>query len=191
MRKLIVLMLVLGMASLANATPYVGGLLFTVDGVEQPDVITLAPSEAVSLDLHLLAGFTMDGYTLDYVLSNAQAELIITGGYGYNPISYPADPLFDFDGTEPIVTPQMVQITSSQMFSPAINGPQDLMVDLLIHCLDTTPVTLTIISQAGTKINGENIDSGTVLHTLGIVQIPEPMTIALLGLGGLFLRRLR
>ncbi len=193
MKKLsVIFMLVLGMASIANAVPYFGGLGFTVNGEAQPDVITLRPSEAVVLDLELLDGFTTPGYTIDYQLTNAQAEFIIDGyqdafGHVFEPIAFPT--VFDLPGGVIPINPQWVRITGTQVQSDPVAGQALLMESLVIHCLDTTPVTLEIIAAAGLVINGEAIDAGTVIHTLGIVQIPEPMTIALLGLGGLFLRR--
>jgi hypothetical protein len=65
------------------------------------------------------------------------------------------------------------------------------MDGLVIHCLDTTDVILTVRVTENTVINGETIPIDTVLHTLTIHQIPEPATMALLGLGGLFLLRRR
>ena len=46
------------------------------------------------------------------------------------------------------------------------------------HCLDEVDVVITLLDE----------DYTTVLDTITIHQIPEPATIALLGLGGLFLR---
>ncbi len=181
MKKLLILLLVLGVTSMANAVPYFGGLEFTVNGDLQPDMITLAPSESVVLDLHLLEGFSMGGFTLDYMLTNAQAELIADN------IVFP-QPWDMAPGVIPI-DPQWVQITGSQIWSGPVQGFADIMDGLVLHCLDSTPVILEIITGAGMVINGEIIDAGQVIHTLGIWQIPEPMTIALLGLGGLFLRR--
>ena len=51
MKKLLVLMLVLAMASLANAQ-----LVFTLNGEPQPDEITILPSDIIELDLELAAG---------------------------------------------------------------------------------------------------------------------------------------
>lgn len=56
--------------------------------------------------------------------------------------------------------------------------------DLMFHCLEQGTVTVTL---------NEVVGSSTLeaLDQLVITQVPEPGTIALLGLGGLFLRRLR
>jgi hypothetical protein len=52
-------------------------------------------------------------------------------------------------------------------------------------------VTVTGTTLIGQTTGYEQIPDGTVVHTLMIHQvgIPEPATIALLGLGGLLLRR--
>ncbi len=189
MKKFLLLMLVLGLATSAQA-----GLIFTINGDEtQPDEVWLVPSQILELDLELDAIQTISGITLDYVLSNAQAEFITDGASrpeypGLTDIEFPSDPLFDLDGTTPIVRPQLVQITTGQLFNPALQGPLVLMTELYVHCLDASDVILQIISQ-GSTINGEFIAPGTIMHTLTIHQIPEPMTIALLGLGGLFALR--
>ena len=62
-----------------------------------------------------------------------------------------------------------------------------LVDSILLHCEGIGEVTLTLASiyDPGT---GEPV-SITVMDTQVIHQIPEPMTFALLGLGGLFLRR--
>jgi len=48
--------------------------------------------------------------------------------------------------------------------------------------------TLTLTGSA-VQIDLLDADAETVLDSVTLVVIPEPMTIALLGLGGLFLRR--
>jgi hypothetical protein len=179
MKKLLAVILVLGMASFANA-----GLIFTVNGQPQPPSITLSPSEEVMIDLHLGAGQTSMGLTLDYVLSNGQATIITDYAQFPDPSPWMLGEGFI------VFTPQHVQFSAATMISP-VAGPQDLFWDVFIHCLDETPVVLEIIAQAGTELDGEYIPAGTVLHTLLIEQIPEPATIALLGLGGLFLLRRR
>jgi len=176
-------MLVLGLTSLANA-----GLIFTVNGeVQGPEVtIVEVPSGEIELDLELSAGETITAFKLGYALDNAQAEFL------WDRVVFP-DVGFDFDGkiledaTSP--TPQYLAITAAQMFSPAIPGPLVLMTDLYVHCLEATDVILTISVAGSTIIDGETIPVDTLLHTLIIHQIPEPMTDMLLGLGGLLLRR--
>jgi len=188
MKKFLLLMLVLGLATTAQA-----GLVFTVDGEPQPEEVWLVPSQIIELDLEIGAGQTILSYTLDYLLSNAQAEFITDGATepqypDLTDIEFPT--VFDFAGKVDIDLPQHVNITAGQFLSPAIEGPAVLMKELYIHCLDATDVILEIVAGAGTVVDGVTIPVGTVLHTLTIHQ-PEPMTIVLLGLGGLFALRKR
>jgi len=179
MKKLLALVLVLGLTSLASAD-----LVFTVNGKPQPDTIYLLPSDTAEIDLELSAGENITKYELGYILSNAQAELLIGN------ISFPAP--FDYPGGVTWNEPQYIGIAASQWGNPPtpLQGPLVLMQGLVVHCLDKTPVDLIIQVDGPTIIDGMTIPIGTVLHTLHIIQdVPEPMTIALLGLGSLFLRK--
>jgi hypothetical protein len=176
MKKLVALILVLGMSSLASAE-----LIVTVNGEPQPDSITILTSDTIEIDLEIGAGHNALSATIDFVLTNGQAEFV------YGGVEFPN--MFDF----PPVTqgdPQKYTMSGSQFLSPAIAGPAVLMQGLIIHCLDATPVDLVVTSNpAGTVVDG---DPYTLDHVLHIEQkIPEPMTVALLGLGGLFLLRRR
>ena len=189
MKKLLVLMLVLAMASLANAQ-----LVFTLNGEPQPDEITILPSDIIELDLELAAGHNISGYQLMYQLNNSQAELIIDAASqdpplpGLSDIQFPWASFFagKVNGSETESGGQWVEITANN-FSPAT--PTVLMTDMYLHCLEATDVILTICVSGGTVIDGVELELGKEMHTLTVHQVPEPMTIALLGLGGLFLRR--
>jgi hypothetical protein len=197
MKKFLLLMLVLGLTSFASAGVIPDGtLLFTVNGEEQPAEVWLEPSEVIELDLELLQGHNVLALTFDYVLSNAQAELITDGASGSYPdieevmtdIEFPTE--FMFAGSTPIVEPQRVRITMGNLTGP-VEGPAVLMKELYVHCLEATDVILEILVGSTSTIDGVTYTAGEPLHTLIIHQIPEPMTIALLGLGGLFALRRR
>jgi hypothetical protein len=181
MKKLLMLVLVLGVTSLVNAGP----LIFTVNGLPQPDRIDLLPSQSIEIDLELAAGSTILGYTIDWQLSNADAEFLYEG------VQFPL--VFEFASTPVMKEPQMFEATGSQFLSAALPGPAVIMKGLMLHCVRINPqvdVVMSVIAQAGTIIDGLDIAAGTVLHTLTIHQaVPEPMTLTLLGLGGLFLAR--
>ena len=189
MKKLLILMLVLGLASVANAH-----FIFTVNGEVQEPEYWLEPSEILELDLELSADEDLLGYTLDYVLSNEQAELITDGASGSYPelppmtdIKFPM--VFEMAGSVVVYSPQHVQIAAGQVIGSAVQGPGIVMDQMYVHCLELTDVLLEIIVTGTTIVGGEQIPTGTVVHTLLIHQIPEPATMLLLGLGGLLLRR--
>jgi len=180
--------LIFGLLLMALATAARGGLVFTVNGTELPDgsTIVLGPSDVIELDLEIAEGHNIAGYALGYTLTNPNAEFITTGGYGYGPISFPT--LFEFPGIVSVDEPQYVEICATNFNLPAW-GPAVLMKDLLIHKLDSNYVELLITAHSETMIDGKWIPDGTLLYTLHIV--PEPATISLLGIGGLFVLRNR
>jgi hypothetical protein len=197
MKKLLILMTILGVASVTNAD-----LAFTINGVPQPNEITIGVGDAVGLGLELPTG-TIRCYDLVYELSNAQAELITTGFGDYPAISFPA-PFDAAAGVMPGATAQMVEIyVPSDIVdlgaSPVLPlvaplpAPQTLMLNMVLHCLEATDVVLTVttVGALGNYWDGQQIAPGTVVNTLLMHQTPEPLTIALLALGGLFLRRRR
>jgi hypothetical protein len=182
MKKLLVLMMVLGMASLANA-----GLILTIGGEPAPDEITLKPSDWIEIDIDVTADHTCFAYDVALQLSNAQAKLDLQMG----PIGFPTE--FFFAGAiigDP--TAQSVRVSASQFMSGTdVAGPAVLVNNVLLHCEEDTDVVLALVVKdgVGTVVDGQQLTTGDILDSILIHQIPEPMTMVLLGLGGLFLRR--
>jgi len=188
MKKFLVLLLVLGIATAANAE--VVGLVFTVNGLPQPPEITIGPSQSIEIDLEIAASHTNSDYTLNYDLyapgtdiPTQLAEFVTTGAAFPNASSY----MFGSGFAGPRTSVHF-QISGSNFGIP-INGPAIIMNGILIHCIGPGDVLLKIVCQGGTKVDGQDVPFGTIMHTLLIHQIPEPATLMLLGLGSLFLAR--
>ena len=228
MKKLLVLVLVLGMASMAQAA-----FQLSVDGQTGIDEITLLPSQGFELDVHIDPGTVFNGGNLDIVLSNNQGSL------DYADISFPAATIRSvmmgiwileddkgFAGgyavTPALSSPQNVLITGGDITwnaenNATVEGPWGggfipevsaesysvLMEGLMFHCEEDTDVIISLVAagagitmlehdEAGGVIGQPVIiEAGTVIDTIMVRQIPEPMTMSLLALGGLGLLRRR
>lgn len=205
MKKLLVLMLVLGMASFANAT-----ITLSVNGEVADDSIELTPSDVVTLDI-FIGDVDLAGGTFQVLLNNAQ------GALDYSGITFEVLPLtrmwvsywlpvnVAWEAPWRVIQDQSdaqgVMIAGMNLTNNTV-GPYTLMDDLIFHCEEATDVTIELVAYgdifawtydaAGVKQAEVEIlyAAGTLIDSIYVYQ-PEPMTIALLGLGGLFLRRRR
>jgi len=169
MKKLLILALVLGFASMASAT-----IMLSLDGALDVEEITIAPSDWVTIDIY------DDGQCVppDY-LCYLDIGMISEGGYslanarlgpaaGDFPASYNMYQLNDWDE---------VEFNQAWAVGSTPTAGAIFLVDL--HCeLKDVDVQVGLYDAGGTLVDS------MVIH-----QIPEPATIALLGLGGLLLRR--
>jgi hypothetical protein len=160
MKKLIILMLVLGLASVTNAA-----LVLSFNGDTTVEVTTVAPSTYFTIDVYSTDG--TDGEFWVYI----EGDVSYTGG---GTIYSPPAP-----GTM-VASEYFPTLISCLMDPPAVGAPGTWW-EIEVHCDGPLDGLITLCDDTGYK-------TGT-LDTLLIHQIPEPMTIALLGLGGLFLRR--
>ena len=190
MKKLLVFILALSMASIVSAAP-----VLSINGDTVTKEFTLlGPSDYLTIDVHIDIGLV--GGTLDIVLSNAQGSLDPTN-MTFNP-NYSLlgilDQPWDFPWVENAgSTPQLVSIGGGN-FSTANGDVRWVMDNLVFHCEEATDVIIQLYAGVGgvdydpSGAGVEDIPVGTLIDSV-IVHQPEPMTIALLGLGGLFLRR--
>jgi len=170
-------MLVLGMASLAHA-----GLTITVGpqgaGVDVGDTYTMSPTDYIwiGIDAQNIANpgqwiaylsiadpCTMPGSWTGGNMNYAPPEIALAYNYYMGPNPYYGDTWYanNSDG------------------SPASIGANGLQADFEFHCDGEGAVLITLVDYY----------TGLAVDTLSITQIPEPITMALLGLGGLLLRR--
>ena len=173
MKKLLVLMMVLGMASLANAA-----LVLSVNGQEAPDEITLAPSDWIELDVHLSEGHTLTAFELLIVLNSDQGTL------DSSPIEFPET--WTFAPYIKTSSPALVEVTGGDSFPK--NGPLVVLQGVMFHADGPDSLLISLITTGDTIVDGETIQAGVVQDVI-IAHIPEPMTMVLLGLGAVMLRR--
>jgi len=213
MKKLLVLMLVLGMASLANATV----MDVVLDGVGSlghagTSTDPLYESETIGVKIVLnrnpnpsYPGGTYDGYWL----SMMDLDLHVSGPGSLSHTNLKATGEIKAGSRDAGFYPwynSTVSATGLDRFGgsamppiKATAGTVDLVWDFVIHCdgYGYTILDLTIAVAGGTQhsnygypiawLNTVEADLGDLV----IHQVPEPATIALLGLGGLFLVRRR
>jgi hypothetical protein len=170
MKKFLVLMLVLGIATAANAT-----LELSLNGATNGDIqlqeITIAPSDTVKIDVHSdAAGIAYDAWV---------AVVGPASGFGLpGNINSNAGP--DASITD-VARPDHLWVQAKDVTGDI--GDEILPGEHFwweLHCEDEGDVIVEL----------KDFQTDAVLDTIIIHQIvPEPMTIALLGLGGLLLRR--
>ena len=178
MKKFIALILVLAMASVAQA-----GLFLSVDGVQAPDTIYLTPSATVMLDIMVGPEQNITGGTFEIVLSNAQAELL------HDNMTFPDNGEFGFFPFYKLSSSaQHVEVTGGGL--TPVDGPLTIVDNVILHCLDETDVIIDLHATGIVTVDGVSYQASHIFDTITVVQ-PEPATIALLGLGGVALLRRR
>jgi len=182
MKKLLVLALVLSMATMASAT-----LQISVNGEQNPldsmIVIEQVPSGTVMLDIWTDAPISAGSY---FAMLSATSGGTISGGVLANP-EWWTILFYDDAAGNGIVVPEghngiygYVDTPPSTVFPAG----STLIDQIVFHCEGPGDVFVTLFA-----LDGETGELLGVMDTVVIHQIPEPMTMALLGLGGLFLRR--
>ena len=184
MKKLLVLMLVFGMASLASAQLQIsvhknppGGE--TWDPMNPADSeITVMPSQYLMLDIWTTTTIDSgvgEGY---FLLGVVPTKGTLTGGDSM----WPAESGINYYsglGAGFLPPSEAGDLMTIATFSPITGVVFD---HILFHCEGLGDAAIHLYSDA--------FGTPTLIDTVLIHQIvPEPMTIALLGLGGLFLRR--
>ena len=173
MKKMLILMAVLGMASIANAD-----VVLSFDGSTAIDEVTIVTSQTVTIDLYnngSAPGDPVDFFVyLDFYYPSegtySLSDPRLGDAAGDFPASFTGPYLGDDDYDE---------VEFSQAWAVGSDEIPGEMFLIDLHCEGIGDV----IIEAYDWRTEELVD------TLIIHQIPEPATIALLGLGGLLLRR--
>ena len=191
MRKMLIAFTILAMASMASAD--VPGMYLTIGGVQAPDKIELEPSDWIELDLEVGIGDKLGGFDVEIQLSNPQGHLEFTSMV--IPVTLTPPPYMFWQGAPTVVTsdPQNLRVTGGWMtplYGQDFVNPIIILNGLMFHCDEITDVIVDLVVPDGGSLllNDVSYEAGTLIDTLLIKQ-PEPMTILMLGLGGLLLRR--
>ena len=186
MKKLLILIVVLGMASMANAT-----LQISVNGDPEPinsEIIIPVedvPSGILTLDIWTDADIlAFENVTWALIVDDTEAT--ISGGVGlitgFNVMgALPGIQAWAPDGMNGSFGGYL-----GPMVGPPVAGTV-LYDDFLFHCEAAGDATIELWELA--DVGGGNWALNTLVDSVVVHQIPEPMTMVLLGLGGLFLRR--
>ena len=184
MKKLLIFMLVLGLASTASAvvvtefTLQSDGLVLEVVGTADVTVNGYYILSGPAIDIAVPQG---GGYPIWHTdVSNLGKNDYVAGDLAAITIMAAGDPFGD--------VAQFYAMTSLPGAYPDDSVDSGLWYTIDIDNVDTTGWTLGQVVDTLTILNDQAVEVGTVDVTS---TIPEPMTIALLGLGGLFLLRRR
>lgn len=179
MKKWAILLLLLAISSTAGAgTMLLSGLPSLVDTSSGPIMLIFDISSNGQLDKDSIYVWTHTGATLDITIPGAINTVVNGSIFDNSPAQNLADD-FGIDITN-ISSPVLwADITLPSPVPAVIVG--DILTDLGL----TIPGGFVGIIDV--KVLSEN--SGAVEDSFRIEAVPEPVTIILLGLGGLFLRR--
>jgi len=194
MKKLLIVLMVLSMAAMANAA-----LVISVGtDLTSPTSESIAVGGTLSLGVWTNTSIALEDETAAYyalVCDTTKGYIDWTTGtdkandsavFLLSPVDQWNGPVSEFwsagllpanfDGSEGGATPLTNVLPANSQISDSI----------VYHCIGSGTGTIELWISTDGSTNSALVDTITV--TQGTV-IPEPMTVALLGLGGLFLRR--
>ena len=187
MKKFLTLLLILGMASMAHAA-----VQLSIDGDTEIDEWTLEPSQTVMIDIHADADYLGLGYIIIEEGSVGLGEwydddVTVSPYYAQDPglNGYPKV-LAAAGDTADTLRYEEVGWGGGYEWTIADSAgilPGGQVFEYLFHCTGEGDVIIALYDDA------EGYD--TPVDTITIHQVPEPLTLSLLGLGGLGILRRR
>jgi len=185
MKKLMVLVMVFAMASLASAT-----LQISINGDQQAAPITLQPSQTAVLDIWSDATLPVN-QALNLVIVSTTGSTInfLSGDSVLNPAQQGVKLEHGGNATWFLGAEGILPAGEEGMGGYIVNtvGPIStggtIFDGIILHC-DAPGDVMVKLYMVPDEFDRVILVDEAVIH-----QIPEPVTIALLGLGGLFLRR--
>jgi hypothetical protein len=173
MKKLLVLLMVLGITSIASAA-----IQISVNGALDVEEITINVSDTITVDIHNTGGdlpINFNAYLDFYYLSEGLYSLS-NPRLGPEAGNFPAS----FSLYESYYDNDEVWFVQAWVGAGDEIPGTIFLIDM--HCEGTGDVLVELYDARVTT--GYGLVDSLVIH-----QIPEPMTIGLLGLGALFLKR--
>lgn len=170
MKKMLILTLVLGMTSLASA----GIVVISPDGINA-SIQTDPIGDVVPQQAHFV-GVVGPGSVSPTLL------------YGGNLAEFT-----DYTGADPGLTAAVdAAIAAYAAGNPGLTGGPSSQIFFGAYFDSMDPpaqVVGQLVSLAGTGVYEVYLMDGDITAAYSAVRVPEPITLSLLGLGGLFLRR--
>jgi len=190
-------MLVLCLASYASA-----GLTWTVTGSTGPSSTSVNPGDNLTLSLDE-AGDNVVSVVVDWVTDGDPTGGLFTSSTvhsGFNIVGSSGMSVAAFDAmmtgmSYPVSGLPVDDWMWFDALSTLVPPPAGAGIITLDYTASMTPGTYNIVGGVlgpplpGFNLVNEQVAGGAALLPLTITVIPEPMTMVLLGLGGLFLRR--
>lgn len=179
MKKFLVLALVLGVVALTNVS--IGGLILqlSVDGVVNgagiPQEVTLTPSDTILVDVTAtyVEPAAPEGLWLGIEPIQGSGEWVVGTKHLYLAVAGSTAVLSDGGYGE-------LWLNVAYPTPPGIGTwANGTLMDVTFRCTGLGDVMINLYDYTG----------ATVLDSILIHQVPEPITMVLLGLGGLFLRK--
>ncbi|MBE0537261.1 MAG: PEP-CTERM sorting domain-containing protein [Phycisphaerae bacterium] len=163
MKQVMILVLILGVSSAASA-----GLVFNPNGTYDDG--------GMPVELSVVSTGSITGWQFSI---SVEGGTIVDETYRWCfPVAWIVEPYVkSYDDTH-------IEVTGGDFFPKP--GPLTILTGVTITRTATQAI-VTLMATGSNNVDGGVVPAGTLMDTLVIT--PEPMSLMLLGLGGLFLRR--